>query len=40
VTETAVTCEQLRKAYGPVVAVADLSLTVQRGECFGLLGPN
>ena len=33
-------CERLRKAYGPVVAVADVSLSVRRGECFGLLGPN
>jgi ABC-2 type transport system ATP-binding protein len=30
----------LRKTYGPVVAVADVTLSVQRGECFGLLGPN
>ena len=40
VPEMAVTCTQLRKAYGPVVAVADLTLEVRRGECFGLLGPN
>ena len=30
----------LRKAYGDVVAVDGLDLTVARGECFGLLGPN
>ncbi len=30
----------LRKEYGAKVAVADLSLTVQRGEIFGFLGPN
>jgi ABC-2 type transport system ATP-binding protein len=30
----------LRKSYGPVVAVADLSLEVRQGETFGLLGPN
>ena len=36
----AVRCEGLRKAYGPVVAVADVTLSVRRGECFGLLGPN
>ena len=30
----------LRKAYGDVVAVDGLDLTVRRGECFGLLGPN
>ena len=30
----------LRKAYGDVVAVDGLDLTVTSGECFGLLGPN
>ena len=30
----------LRKAYGDVVAVDGLDLTVHVGECFGLLGPN
>jgi ABC-2 type transport system ATP-binding protein len=30
----------LRKAYGDVVAVDGLDLTVAGGECFGLLGPN
>jgi ABC-2 type transport system ATP-binding protein len=30
----------LRKAYGDVVAVDGLDLTVASGECFGLLGPN
>src|SRR6478672_4617537 len=30
----------LRKAYGDVVAVDGLDLTVHSGECFGLLGPN
>lgn len=30
----------LRKSYGPVVAVADVSFSVQRGEILGLLGPN
>jgi ABC-2 type transport system ATP-binding protein len=38
--EMAVRCERLRKTYGPVVAVADVTLSVRRGECFGLLGPN
>lgn len=32
--------ERLRKVYGPVVAVDDVSLTVERGEIFGVLGPN
>ena len=30
----------LHKAYGDVVAVNGLDLTVATGECFGLLGPN
>jgi ABC-2 type transport system ATP-binding protein len=30
----------LRKAYGPVVAVADISFGVLEGEIFGILGPN
>ncbi|MDX2148446.1 MAG: ABC transporter ATP-binding protein [Planctomycetota bacterium] len=30
----------LRKAFGPVVAVDGLSLEVERGEVLGLLGPN
>ncbi|WP_430503121.1 ABC transporter ATP-binding protein [Micromonospora trifolii] len=32
--------ENLRKSYGRVVAVEDVSFTVRRGEIFGLLGPN
>jgi ABC-2 type transport system ATP-binding protein len=30
----------LRKSFGPIVAVADISLEVRQGETFGLLGPN
>jgi ABC-2 type transport system ATP-binding protein len=30
----------LRKAYGPTVAVADVSFAVEAGEIFGILGPN
>lgn len=30
----------LRKVYGEKVAVDDVSLTVERGEIFGILGPN
>lgn len=32
--------DSLRKAYGKVVALDDVSLTVERGEVVGLLGPN
>ena len=32
--------EQLRKSYGTFEAVRDVSMTVQRGEIFGILGPN
>jgi ABC-2 type transport system ATP-binding protein len=35
-----VSCTDLVKRYGDVVAVDGLSLRVSRGECFGLLGPN
>jgi ABC-2 type transport system ATP-binding protein len=40
VTELAVRCDALRKRYGDVVAVDELTVHVRRGECFGLLGPN
>jgi ABC-2 type transport system ATP-binding protein len=30
----------LRKAFGSIVAVDDLTLEIRRGEVFGLLGPN
>jgi ABC-2 type transport system ATP-binding protein len=36
----AVLIENLRKSYGTVQAVKDISFTVQPGEIFGLLGPN
>ncbi|MEE6272729.1 ABC transporter ATP-binding protein [Georgenia sp. MJ206] len=32
--------DHLRKTYGEKVAVADVSLVVERGEIFGILGPN
>jgi ABC-2 type transport system ATP-binding protein len=32
--------EHLRKAYGSVVAVEDLSVEIEQGEIFGVLGPN
>ncbi|MBI4674854.1 MAG: ABC transporter ATP-binding protein [Chloroflexi bacterium] len=36
----AIRTQFLRKEFGPKVAVADLTLTVQQGEVFGFLGPN
>lgn len=36
----AVLIEKLKKSYGPVEAVKDVSLEIQPGEIFGLLGPN
>jgi ABC-2 type transport system ATP-binding protein len=32
--------EHLRKTYGPVIAVDDVSFSVAEGEIFGMLGPN
>jgi ABC-2 type transport system ATP-binding protein len=36
----AVEIAHLRKTYGPVVAVDDVSFSVAQGEIFGVLGPN
>lgn len=36
----AIVARGLRKTFGPLVAVDALDLTVNRGEVFGLLGPN
>jgi ABC-2 type transport system ATP-binding protein len=36
----AVRAEKLRRVFGPLVAVESLDLEIQRGEVFGLLGPN
>jgi ABC-2 type transport system ATP-binding protein len=36
----AVEVRHLRKTYGPVVAVDDISFSVAEGEIFGILGPN
>jgi ABC-2 type transport system ATP-binding protein len=36
----AVEIAHLRKAYGPLVAVDDVSFSVAEGEIFGILGPN
>lgn len=32
--------EHLARRFGPVIAVKDVSLTVRRGQIFGVLGPN
>jgi ABC-2 type transport system ATP-binding protein len=32
--------EHLRKVYGSVIAVADISFEVYQGEIFGMVGPN
>lgn len=39
-TPLAIETQGLRKVFGDKVAVANLSLTVERGEVFGFLGPN
>jgi ABC-2 type transport system ATP-binding protein len=36
----AIVVERLRRIYGDVIAVHDLSFTVERGEIVGLIGPN
>jgi len=38
--DRAIETERLRKRFGEKLAVADLSLSVGRGEVFGFLGPN
>jgi ABC-type multidrug transport system ATPase subunit len=37
--ETVINVERLRKKYGEVTAVADVTFSVRRGEIFGILGP-
>jgi ABC-2 type transport system ATP-binding protein len=39
-TTPAIEARHLRKEYGEKAAVANLTLTVERGEVFGFLGPN
>jgi ABC-2 type transport system ATP-binding protein len=39
-TDTVVAVSNLRKTYGTTVAVDNVSLTIRRGEIFGILGPN
>ena len=38
--EAAIETRELRKAYGRIVALDGLTMTVPRGEVFGFLGPN
>src|SRR5690348_8181570 len=38
--EYAIEAENLAKSYGPVKAVAGVSLQVERGQIYALLGPN
>ena len=38
--ETSVSIRNIRKSYGAVVAVDDVTLTIRRGEFFSLLGPS
>ncbi len=38
--ETVVSVRELRKSYGGVTAVQDVSFDIRRGETFALLGPN
>ncbi len=38
--EVVIDCHQLEKRFGHMVAVRDVSLTVHKGEIFGVLGPN
>ncbi|CAN5189078.1 ABC transporter ATP-binding protein [soil metagenome] len=38
--ENVIEVSGLRKSYGPVVAVDEVSFTVRQGEIFGIVGPN
>lgn len=38
--ETILTVDHLTKKFGPLVAVKDLSFTIEKGNVYGLLGPN
>src|SRR5436190_21462958 len=39
-TEKALVLDRVTKKYGDVVAVRELSLSIERGEMFGLIGPD
>lgn len=38
--EAAITIEHLRRVFGSLVAVDDLTMSIPRGQVFGMLGPN
>jgi len=38
--ENVITVEGLRKRYGPITAIDGISFQVQKGEIFGMVGPN
>ena len=38
--ETVLHTESLRKDYGPLVAVRDVSISIEPGQVVGLIGPN
>ncbi len=40
VNRTVVLAEKIRKTYGKVVAVEDVSFEIRQGEIFGMVGPN
>jgi ABC-2 type transport system ATP-binding protein len=40
IVDDVIVVQGLRKRYGEIVAVDDVSFTVSRGEVFGMLGPN
>ena len=39
-SDTVISVDRLRKIYGDLVAVHDVSFEVEPGEIFGILGPN
>lgn len=39
-SDAVIRIEKLKKKYGPIIALDDISLEVEKGKIFGLLGPN
>ena len=39
-TQGAIETHELTRRFGPITAVSDLTIRIERGEVFGLLGPN